>query len=230
MSEVKLLGTWPSPYSYRVIWALKLKGIPFEYLEQDLANKSSLLLEYNPVHKKIPVLVHGGRPINESMIIVEYLDETWPHEHPLMPTHPYDRALARFWVKFMEDKGTSMWMIFRSTGEEQEKAVKATTEMLKTIEEEAMKLVIGENKYFGGDKIGIVDIAFGPIAHWLGVIEKVGGVEVLDPHKFPKLHKWTQSFKQDPIICENLPVEEEMIPFFKRRREMILATSASPFV
>ncbi|WCJ24168.1 Glutathione S-transferase family protein [Euphorbia peplus] len=227
MAEVKLLGSWLSPYAYRVIWSLKLKGIPYEYLEENLPNKSSMLLEYNPVHKKVPVLVHGGRPISESMIIVEYLDETWPDIHPLMPTLPYERAQARFWVSFFEDKGTLMWKIFGSMGEEQEKAVKGTLEMLNTIEEEAMKVIIGDNKYFGGENIGIVDIGFGQIAHWLGVIEKTVGIKVFDPSKFPKLYKWIQNFKQAPVISENLPDEEKMVAIFGPYREMIVASASA---
>ena len=101
--QVKLHGTWSSPFVYRVIWALKLKGVPYEYVEEDLFKKSTLLQQYNPVHKKIPVLVHGGKPVCESMIIVEYIDQTWPH-NPLLPTHPYEKAIAPFWVKFAEDK------------------------------------------------------------------------------------------------------------------------------
>ncbi|EEF44318.1 probable glutathione S-transferase [Ricinus communis] len=224
MGEFKLLGGWSSPYSHRVLWALKLKGIPYKYIEEeDLSNKSPLLLQYNPVHRKIPVLLHGGKPICESMVIIEYLDEIWP-ENRLLPIDPYERAVARFWVNFVEDdKIPAEWRVFcSSNGEEQEKAVKDCLEMLKTIEEQAL----GENKiFFGGDRIGAVDIVCGKFVRWLEVIEEVMGIKLLQQHKFPRLYQWTINFKEAPIIKDNLPDHGKLLNLLKQIRARILQAS-----
>ncbi|KAL6879630.1 hypothetical protein ACP4OV_012289 [Aristida adscensionis] len=91
--ELKLLGAWASPFVLRVRVALHLKGLEYEYVEVDLADKSELLLASNPVHKVL--LLHGGRPVCESMLVVEYLDDAFPGSgRALRPSSPPTRSAA----------------------------------------------------------------------------------------------------------------------------------------
>ncbi|GKE18994.1 probable glutathione S-transferase [Tanacetum coccineum] len=103
--EVILLDFWASRYGMKVRIALAEKGISYEYKEQDLINKSQLLLEMNPIHKKIPVLIHNGRPVCESGIIVQYIDDVWNDNAPLFPSDPCAKAHAKFWADFIDKKG-----------------------------------------------------------------------------------------------------------------------------
>lgn len=110
--EVVLLDYWPSPFGARVRIALAEKGISYTHKFENLANKSPLLNEMNPVHQKIPVLIHGGKPICESHIIIEYIDEVWKGNSPLLPTDHYHKAKARFLVDFINSKVKSFNIIF----------------------------------------------------------------------------------------------------------------------
>ncbi|KAG8366274.1 hypothetical protein BUALT_Bualt17G0059400 [Buddleja alternifolia] len=94
--EVKLLGRWTSPYVLRARIALNIKSLDYEFLEEIFGSKSDLLVKSNPAFKKVPVLIHGDRPICESFIIVQYVDEVWTSGPAILPSDPYDMAVARF--------------------------------------------------------------------------------------------------------------------------------------
>ncbi|KAK6919843.1 Glutathione S-transferase, N-terminal [Dillenia turbinata] len=208
--EVKLFKSLSSPYGWRVVWALKLKGIEYEVIDEDLANKSPQLLQYNPIHKKIPLLVHNDNPIAESLVILEYVDETWK-QYPILPQDPHERAAARFWAKFGDAKVLpSIWGSFTKQGKEQEEMFEEAMGNLKCLEEQ----LVGK-KFFGGEKIGCVDLAVGWLGYWVPILEEILGMKLIGKEKFPLLSVWMENFSNFPIIKDNLPPREEMISTYK---------------
>ncbi|CAL8150525.1 unnamed protein product [Prunus armeniaca] len=158
--EVLLLDFWPSPFGMRLRVALAEKGIQYEYKEEDLSNKSALLLQSNPVHMKIPVLIHNGKPVSESLVALEYIDEVWKDKAPLLPSDPYPRAQARFWADFVDKKMYDIGrrVVWTTKGEEQEAAKKEFLECIGLLEGD-----LGDKPYFGGETLGFVDVALIPI-------------------------------------------------------------------
>ncbi|KAG8374359.1 hypothetical protein BUALT_Bualt11G0123700 [Buddleja alternifolia] len=199
--------------------ALKLKGVEYEFIEEDLSNKSELLLKYNPVHKKVPVLLHNGKPIVESLIIIEYIDQTW--EGPaILPQDPYERAMARFWAKLLDEKCfPAMRKACWSTGEEREKNTEELLEHLTFLESE-----IKGKKFFGGDTIGLLDIAANFIAHWFIIIGELVGVEPITEDNFPNLNKWMDEYTNSSFVKENLPPKDKLVAVFKARIQALTET------
>ncbi|XP_059667872.1 probable glutathione S-transferase [Cornus florida] len=211
--EVKLLGVCRSPASCRVEIALKLKGVPYEFIEEEdlFGKKSDLLLKSNPVHKKIPVLLHNEKPFAESVLILEYIDDTWKGGHPILPKHPYDRAMARFWAKFIDDKCyTTIWKANWSKDKEKEEAMAEGYELLKTLENE-----LNGKRFFGGDDIRLVDIMANVFSLWASLLLEVSGTELLTREKFPVLFKWIDEFVNCSVIKESLPPRDTLVDLFR---------------
>ncbi|ESR55460.1 glutathione S-transferase U19 [Citrus sinensis] len=205
--EVVLLDFWPSMFGIRVRIALAEKGVKYEYKEEDLKNKSPLLLQMNPVHKKIPVLIHNGRPVCESPIIVQYIDEVWKDKAPLLPSDPYQRAQARFWVDFIDKKMyDSSRKTWTTKGEEQEAAKKEFFEVLKTLEGQ-----LGDKPFFGGDNFGYVDLSLIPFYCWFYTYETCGKFSV--EAECPKFIAWVKRCLQRETVAKALPDGKKVFEF-----------------
>ncbi|GKV04151.1 hypothetical protein SLEP1_g16348 [Rubroshorea leprosula] len=194
--EVILLDLQPSPFAMRVKIALAEKGVEFKSKEEDLSNKSPLLLEMNPVNKQVPVLIHKGRPICESLIIVQYIDEIWNHKSPLLPSDPHQRAHARFWAAYV-DKIYTIGRSFWTSEGKSEETTKDLLECFKTLEGE-----LGDKPYFGDKTMNIVDISLIPFSTFFYTLEKFGNFSM--KAECPKLVAWANRCMQKESVSKSL--------------------------
>ncbi|XP_068320379.1 probable glutathione S-transferase [Pyrus communis] len=211
--EVVLLDFWPSPFGMRLRIALAEKGIEYEYKDEDLRNKSPLLLQMNPVHKKIPVLIHNGKPVCESLVALQYIDEVWNDKAPLLPSDSYLRAQARFWADFVDKKiydiGRKLWT---TKGEEYDAAKKDFLDCIGVLEGE-----LGDKPFFGGETLGFVDVALIPFYSWFLVYEKFGNLSVEAEH--PKFIAWAKRCMEKESVSKSLPEQEKVYDFVALMRK-----------
>src|ERR1700716_4669276 len=93
---LKLISHKLCPYVQRAVIALTEKGVAFERIDIDLANKPDWFLKISPLGKT-PVLQVSDTAIFESAVILEYLEETQPK--PLHPGEPLKGAEHRAWIE-----------------------------------------------------------------------------------------------------------------------------------
>ncbi|KAL4198133.1 hypothetical protein AMTRI_Chr03g44380 [Amborella trichopoda] len=213
--EVKLIGAWPSPFVLRARVALNLKSVDYEFLQETLGNKSELLLRSNPVYKKVPVLLHHDQPICESLIIVQYIDEVWPGP-AILPKDPSERALARFWAAYVDDKVfPAMQGMMKAQGQEEEKSV--IDQLLGGLQllEGALREVGKGKRFFGGDEIGYIDIALGSMLGWMRVTERFSELKLFDAEKTPLLVQWADSFTSAEAVNGVMPETDKLVEFAK---------------
>ncbi|XP_062205676.1 glutathione S-transferase U18-like [Phragmites australis] len=211
---VRVIGGWASHYAIRVYIALNLKGVEYEFLQEVVGNKSELLLKSNPVYKKFPVLLHHGKPIAESMIIVQYIDEVWASDGPaILPANPYARAIERFWAQYTDDKIAPASAVLRgATNGDKDEAASQVSTALQNLEEAFVKCSQGKH-YFGGDNIGFLDLVLGSHLGWLKAVEKIAGVKFLDESQLPKLTTWADRFYAHPAVRDVMPEADRLVEF-----------------
>ncbi|KAK6159963.1 hypothetical protein DH2020_003344 [Rehmannia glutinosa] len=215
--EVKLLRSWFSSYCTRVELALKLKGIPYESIEEDLRNKSDLLIKHNSVHKKVPVLLHNGKSISESLIILEYIDECWKNTPKLLPDDPDERAKVRFWANYYDQKYmASMIKILVSSGTEREEAMEEFYVMLKVFEQGISRDFPQGTPFCSRNSLGFLDIVVGSTGcNYRAFFEALGVDYPMEKNQ--KYFAWINGLRECRLMEDTLPSHDKLLAKLKEK-------------
>lgn len=99
-------------------------------------------------------------------------------------------------------------------GEAQKGFIAQSTENLNFLDDQ-----LKGKRFFGGESIGLVDIAASLLAHWSGVLQEVAGISLINEEKHPNLCRWAEDYVNYPAVKEYLPARERLLAFFTAKKE-----------
>ena len=144
-------------YSHQTRIVLAEKGVGVDIDLVDLANLPEDLLDLNP-YGTVPTLIDRELALYEAKIIVEYLDERFPHP-PLMPVYPVSRGRSRLMMHRIEQDWYSLAkMITDGSVAEAAKARQELTESLLSVAP-----ILNEAPYFMSEEYSLVDCYLAPL-------------------------------------------------------------------
>jgi len=190
-APLKLISHKLCPYVQRAVIALAEKGVAFERIDIDLANKPDWFLAISPLGKT-PVLQVGDKAIFESAVILEYLEETEPK--PLHPADPLIRAEHRAWIEFGSTVLSDIAGFYAAADEA---TFKTKTSQL---EQRLARLEsrVAASPWFDGENFSLVDAVFAPVFRYFDVFEEIADFGILAGK--PKLARWRKTLAARPSV------------------------------
>ena len=185
-APLKLISHKLCPYVQRAVIALTEKGVPFERIDIDLANKPDWFLKISPLGK-VPVLLietaDGDVALFESNVICEYIEETQAGAK-LHSQDALKRAQHRAWMEFGSTILGELWGL-ETTGDPAvfESKRQAVAAKFARVEE-----ALGSGPFFSGEHFSLVDAVFAPIFRYFDVFDQLTDLSVFADT--PKVRAW----------------------------------------
>ena len=203
-SSMTFYSDGESHYSHRVRIVLAEKGVTVETIDVDLDNKPEDLATLNP-YNTLPTLVDRDLVLYEADIMMEYLDERFPHP-PLFPVYPVARAQSRLWIyRIRKDWCTLVDPIMAGSSPPSQ-----LDKMRKELRESLISIapIFGEKPYFMSDEFTIVDCVVCPILWrlpFMGIdLGKSKAVKLLLDYR-------DRLFERESILASLSEQEKEMV-------------------
>lgn len=184
-------------YSHQVRIVLAEKGVNVEILHAKQGETPNELIAVNP-YGTIPTLLDRELVLYEARIIMEYLDERFPHP-PLLPVYPVARAETRKMMHRIEQDWYYLLQRIKA-GVEQEEARVHLLDSLVSLEP-----VFADKSYFLSDEFSLLDCALAPLLWRLPQL----GIEI--PAKMKGLNAYMQRlFKRDSFQASLTDAERQL--------------------
>ncbi len=188
------------PYCHRVRIVLAEKGVVAELFDVDQKNVPTELLDLNP-YGTVPTLVDRDLVLYQSPIILEYLEERFPHP-PLLPVYPVARGRTRLMMYRVDHDWYSLMNIILKN--EQKAAVeKARTELLDSLM--SVSPIFEDSPYFLSDEFTLVDCALAALLWRLPLL----GIEI--PAQGKSVKKYADRLFNRESFQASLTSEERAI-------------------
>jgi len=190
-APLKLISHKLCPYVQRAVIALTEKGVAFERIDIDLADKPDWFLAISPLGKT-PVLQVGDAAIFESAVILEYLEET--QLSPLQPADALIRAEHRAWIEFGSTVLNDIAGFYAAPDEATFKAKTAQLEQRFA----RLETRVAAAPWFDGESFSLVDAVFGPVFRYFDVFDEIADFGILNGK--PKLACWRKALAARPSV------------------------------
>ncbi|HEY0286184.1 MAG TPA: glutathione S-transferase N-terminal domain-containing protein [Pseudomonas sp.] len=188
-------------YSHRVRIVLAEKGVSAEIIDVVEGRHPPKLIEVNP-YGSVPTLVDRDLALYESTVVMEYLDERYPHP-PLLPVYPVARANSRLLIHRIQRDWCALVDTILDSRSKEAVRVQARKELRESLT--GVSALFAEKAFFLSDEQSLVDCCLLPILWRLPIL----GIELPRPAK-PLLDYMERQFAREAFQTSLSGVERDM--------------------
>lgn len=220
MPTLTLISHHLCPYVQRAAIALSEKGVSFERITIDLADKPDWFKALSPLGK-VPLLrvSEPGKPdgvIFESAVILEYLEDT--QAPALHPADPLERARHRSWIEF----GSAILNAIGRLYSAKDEAVFAKESAEIGALFDRVEAELADGPYFAGASFSLVDAVFGPIFRYLDLFEAAADLRLIDGRA--RVAAWRAALAARPSVQTAVaPDYPARLLTFLRNRDSVIS-------
>lgn len=198
--NIKLISFTTCPYVQRATTVINEKNIPCEIEYIDLSAPPPWFYDVSPL-EKVPVLLVDEKPIFESMVICDYLDDVTPGS--LYPKDPFNKAQNRSWLEFgNEILNITYDFIYESDPKKFNHLKETLSDRFEILEEE-----LNLGKYFNGDNFAMIDAVYASIFRYHQHIAMIKDYEIFEDA--PNVKAWGDRLLNHPSVIKSIPESYE---------------------